>query len=223
MQKTLATLVVLSAFAFSSSAQEIRTSHIDPFIGTGGHGHTHPSATAPFGMVQLGPDTRKEGWDGCSGYHYTDSTLYGFSHTHLSGTGVSDYSDILIRPLTGPEDLAETVGFLKASEKAEAGYYSVFLQNGIECSFTASERVGVHRYVMPDRADYRAYFLLDLTYRDRTLKQGATVARDAQGLPYVAIHRISEGWARQQSVYASLHLESPFMRISGLTEFEEGR
>ena len=223
MQKTLATLVVLSAFAFSSSAQEIRTSHIDPFIGTGGHGHTHPSATAPFGMVQLGPDTRKEGWDGCSGYHYTDSTLYGFSHTHLSGTGVSDYSDILIRPLTGPEDLAETVGFLKASEKAEAGYYSVFLQNGIECSFTASERVGIHSYVMPDRADYRAYFLLDLTYRDRTLKQGATVARDAQGLPYVAIHRISEGWARQQSVYASLHLESPFMRISGLTEFEEGR
>ncbi|HAB36051.1 MAG TPA: hypothetical protein DCE58_05560, partial [Cryomorphaceae bacterium] len=71
MQKTLATLLFLCAFALSSEGQELTTAHIDPFIGTGGHGHTHPAATAPFGMVQLGPDTRKEGWDGCSGYHYT--------------------------------------------------------------------------------------------------------------------------------------------------------
>jgi putative alpha-1,2-mannosidase len=72
------------------------------FIGTGGHGHTHPSAQRPFGMVQLGPDTRLEGWDGCSGYHFSDTALYGFSHTHLSGTGVSDYGDLLVLPQSGP-------------------------------------------------------------------------------------------------------------------------
>lgn len=73
---------------------------VNPFIGTGGHGHTYPGATAPFGMVQLSPDTRLTGWDGCGGYHYSDSVIYGFSHTHLQGTGVSDYGDILFAPCT---------------------------------------------------------------------------------------------------------------------------
>ena len=74
------------------------TAFVDPFIGTGGHGHTYPGFSMPFGMVQLSPDTRLSGWDGCSGYHYSDSIIYGFSHTHLSGTGVSDYGDILFMP-----------------------------------------------------------------------------------------------------------------------------
>ena len=74
------------------------TSFVNPFIGTGGHGHTYPGATMPFGMMQLSPDTRLDGWDGCSGYHYSDKYIYGFSHTHLSGTGVSDYGDILLMP-----------------------------------------------------------------------------------------------------------------------------
>ena len=73
-------------------------SYVNPFIGTGGHGHTYPGATMPFGMMQLSPDTRLDGWDGCSGYHYSDNEIYGFSHTHLSGTGVSDYGDILLMP-----------------------------------------------------------------------------------------------------------------------------
>src|SRR5690606_23418769 len=73
-------------------------SYVNPFIGTGGHGHTYPGATMPFGMMQLSPDTRLDGWDGCSGYHYSDSYIYGFSHTHLSGTGVSDYGDVLLMP-----------------------------------------------------------------------------------------------------------------------------
>ena len=80
-----------------TATAQIRASDIDPFIGTGGHGHTHPAATAPFGMLQIGPDTRREGWDGCSGYHYTDTTVWGFSHTHLSGTGVGDYGDFLFK------------------------------------------------------------------------------------------------------------------------------
>ena len=79
-------------------AQRDLTRYVNPFIGTGGHGHTFPGAIVPFGMVQLSPDTRLTGWDGCSGYHYSDSIIYGFSHTHLSGTGISDYGDILLMP-----------------------------------------------------------------------------------------------------------------------------
>ncbi len=89
-------LIASTVFAAKSPAD-----HVDPFIGTGAHGHTYPGATLPFGMVQLSPDTRLEGWDGCSGYHFSDDVVYGFSHTHLSGTGVSDYGDILLMPMTG--------------------------------------------------------------------------------------------------------------------------
>ncbi|MEY4887057.1 MAG: hypothetical protein RL767_528 [Bacteroidota bacterium] len=113
--------LLLLAFAGLSKAAlaQISVSHIDPFIGTGGHGHTHPAATAPFGMLQIGPDTRREGWDGCSGYHFTDSTVWGFSHTHLSGTGVGDYGDFLFKPWGGP--FADSpVAFDKSSERASA-------------------------------------------------------------------------------------------------------
>jgi len=93
-------LFLLSIFSIAQNIEDDLTQHVDPFIGTGGHGHTFPGATVPFGMVQLSPDTRLTGWDGCSGYHYTDSLVYGFSHTHLSGTGVSDYGDVLLMPYT---------------------------------------------------------------------------------------------------------------------------
>src|SRR3954471_5862627 len=95
----------LALVTFSASAQKKKdkdyTPFVNPFIGTGGHGHTYPGAVAPFGMVQLSPDTRLEGWDGSSGYHYSDTTVYGFSHTHLSGTGIADYCDVLFMPTTG--------------------------------------------------------------------------------------------------------------------------
>ena len=94
---TLLLLLVLTSVPVSDDP----TRWVDPFIGTGAHGHTYPGATLPFGMVQLSPDTRLEGWDGCSGYHFTDDVVYGFSHTHLSGTGISDYGDILLMPVTG--------------------------------------------------------------------------------------------------------------------------
>ena len=102
---------------------------VNPFVGTGGHGHTFPGPTTPFGMVQLGPDTRLEGWDGCSGYHYSDSIIYGFSHTHLSGTGIPDYCDVLIMPSSG-EPTFVNLGvsgngyastFRKSKEKASSG------------------------------------------------------------------------------------------------------
>ena len=87
--------------AVVSTAQKNYTSLVNPFIGTGGHGHTYPGTSMPFGMIQISPDTRLEGWDGCSGYHYSDSLIYGFSQTHLSGTGIPDYCDVLLMPFTG--------------------------------------------------------------------------------------------------------------------------
>ncbi|MEI7983906.1 MAG: hypothetical protein WCI71_19830, partial [Bacteroidota bacterium] len=114
---------------------------VNPFIGTGGHGHTFPGASVPFGMVQLSPDTRLEGWDGCSAYHGTDSVIYGFSHTHLSGTGCSDYGDILLMPVTGNVSLANygfASLFSKADEKASPGYYKTDLKTfNIQAEMTA--------------------------------------------------------------------------------------
>src|ERR1700743_3990745 len=103
-------ICLVSAISFSTSAQKVRdyTALVDPFIGTGGHGHTFPGPTMPFGMVQLSPDTRYDGWDACSGYYYTDTTVYGFSHTHLSGTGVPDYCDVLFMPTTGEPEFKNT-------------------------------------------------------------------------------------------------------------------
>ena len=103
--------------------------HVNPFIGTGGHGHTFPGATVPYGMVQLSPDTRIDGsWDGCGGYHYDDSTIYGFSHTHLNGTGVSDFGDIMLMPTMGEPSFDNKVyssTFSHKNEKAAAGFYAV--------------------------------------------------------------------------------------------------
>src|SRR5882762_6728141 len=123
------------------SAQQKLTQYVDPFIGTGGHGHTFPGATMPFGMVQLSPDTRLTGWDGCSGYHYSDNIIYGFSHTHLSGTGISDYGDILLMPTVGNTSADDALNtgetnkgfasaFSHANETARPGYYSVRLDAG---------------------------------------------------------------------------------------------
>src|ERR1041385_8443776 len=102
------------------------TRWVDPFIGTGGHGHTFPGATVPFGMIQLSPDTRTDNWDGSSGYHYSDDIIYGFSHTHLSGTGIPDYCDILFMPTIDKVNFDDfQTPFSHANEKAEAGSYSV--------------------------------------------------------------------------------------------------
>ena len=213
-------LLIISRCLFS---QGVLINHIDPFIGTGGHGHTHPSATAPFGMVQLGPDTRRDGWDGCGGYHYTDTALYGFSHTHLSGTGVSDYADILIRPMTNQQDLRETIGFNKTSEVAQAGYYSVKTEDEILCEMTASERVGVHRYTFP-KSDGHLWFYLDLGYRDQTLKEAAilNIENNINNEKTLDITRISSSWATEQHLYAQLKCLSPFWGLEKIKSLENG-
>lgn len=178
---------------------------VNPFVGTGGHGHTYPGATAPFGMVQLSPDTRLEGWDGCSGYHYTDSVIYGFSHTHLSGTGVSDYGDILLMPNTGKVEFRNghesgvdngyASRFAKSSERASPGYYAVHLADyGVDVELTATTRVGMHRYHFNNEP---GHVIIDLEHRDQLvnfdLKQS--------GPNEISGFRISRAWAEEQHVY----------------------
>ena len=135
MKKFISLLLTFNLFLFHSflSAQQNYTQYVEPMIGTGGHGHTFPGATVPFGMVQLSPDTRIDGsWDGCSGYHNSDSVIYGFSHTHLSGTGCSDYGDIMIMPMMGASSWDNKIyssKFSHKNEKASPGFYSVKLDD----------------------------------------------------------------------------------------------
>ena len=193
--------VLSLAVALSSSAQTKKdyTKYVDPFIGTGGHGHTYPGATTPFGMVQLSPDTRLTGWDGCSGYHYTDTVVYGFSHTHLSGTGVEDYCDILFMPTTGDPKFKNTEycsTFKKKNEVASPGYYRTHLDKyDIDVELTASPRVGVHRYNYP--ATDKANIIIDLQHRDEVRDSWIEVINDNE----IRGFRRSRGWANDQYVY----------------------
>ncbi|MGL5891969.1 MAG: GH92 family glycosyl hydrolase, partial [Bacteroidia bacterium] len=184
----------------------------DPMIGTDAHGHTFPGATVPFGMVQLSPDTRLDGWDGCSGYHYSDSFIYGFSHTHLSGTGCSDYGDILVVPSSSRPLLNNGANgkpgyrfsFSHKNEYAEVGYYKVKADNGILCELTASPRTGVHRYSFPKKAE--AWLLIDLVHRDAVTGSGFTIENDST----ISGWRYSEAWAKDQRVWFSATFSAPF-------------
>jgi len=183
---------------------------VDPFIGTGGHGHTFPGPSLPFGMIQPGPDTRLTGWDGSSGYHFDDTFVHGFSHTHLSGTGIGDYGDVLLLPATGAPQLtgpAEKRGsrFSKASEKAEAGYYRVRLDDfGVDAELTTSERVGWHRYTF-GKSD-SAHVLVDLQHRDEVLESSLRLVDDhtIEGM------RRSKAWATDQVIYFVASFSRPF-------------
>jgi predicted alpha-1,2-mannosidase len=208
-------LKFLIALFFASqiycSAQSTKySSQVNPFIGTGGTGHTFPGAVVPFGMVQLSPDTRIDGsWEGCGGYHYSDSIIYGFSHTHLSGTGVSDYGDILIMPTLSetylkPNEYATL--FSHANEKASAGYYQVTLNNNIQARLTATERVGIHEYSFPKSQN--SQIIIDLLHRDKTLKSTLKIIDSVT----IQGYRVSEGWASEQYVYFYLKLSKPILQ-----------
>lgn len=197
---------LLFIFAFNLSAQtKDYTKYVNPFIGTGGHGHTFPGATVPFGAVQLSPDTRIDNWDGSSGYHYSDNEIFGFSHTHLSGTGIPDYCDILLMPTVGEVDFNNFKStFSHGNEKAEAGYYSVKIDNGVFAELTATKRVGFHRYTFP-KSD-KANIVLDLKWRDRVLDSQIKVV----GKNTVEGFRRSSSWAKDQLVYFVAEFSKPF-------------
>jgi predicted alpha-1,2-mannosidase len=200
----------LSLTAFSQNTEYAR--YVNPFIGTGGHGHTFPGATVPFGMVQLSPDTRIDGsWDGCSGYHYSDSVIYGFSHTHLNGTGVPDFGDIMLMPTMGEPMLdhdSYASKFSHANEKASAGYYTVQLDDdAINVELTATPRVGLHRYTFTKKG--QANIILDLNHRDHLLMGEVRIINSKT----IEVMRRSEGWARDQQVYARIEFSEP-MKIT---------
>lgn len=190
--------------------------YVDPFIGTGFHGHTYPGATVPFGAVQLSPDTRAGNWDACSGYHYNDTTLKGFSHTHLSGTGCIDLGDILFRPTTLKPDLTtesiyQPAAFSHKDEDASAGYYSVVLkEEGIKAELTVTAHAGMHRYTFPSGKE--ASIIIDLTHLldneyiyEAELEQ--TAANEITGM------RITRGWTDNQYVYFVAQFSKPFQTI----------
>ena len=194
-------LILLSS---CSTKENALTKYINPFIGTGAHGHTYPGAASAFGMMQLSPDTRLNGWDGCGGYHYSDSIIYGFSHTHLSGTGVSDYGDVLLMPTTGKLILKNAYNgtdgykskFSHNSESAIAGYYSVTLEDyNINVELSVSKRSGFHKYTF--NSEKEAQVILDLEHRDKLISSDIQVMNDncIQG------HRHSSNWASDQRLF----------------------
>ncbi|TKC63642.1 glycoside hydrolase family 92 protein [Pedobacter hiemivivus] len=212
-----AAFLCLSVFAFHVQflkAQEF-TKYVNPFIGTGGHGHTFPGATRPFGMVQLSPDTFNEGWDWVSGYHASDRSIMGFSHTHLSGTGRGDLLDIMVMPGTGPIQLfpgdkqktkgGYRSGFDKKTEKASPGYYAVFLEDyKILAELTTSKRVGFHRYTFP-KSD-QSHVLFDLFHgfkNDSVLLTGIQLKNNS----LITGFRKSKGWAEgKEKDFANEHI-----------------
>ncbi|HMJ08578.1 MAG TPA: GH92 family glycosyl hydrolase, partial [Pyrinomonadaceae bacterium] len=211
--------LLLSAGALSQARDYTRW--VDPFIGTGGHGHTFPGATMPFGMVQLSPDTRTDNWDGSSGYHYSDDIIYGFSHTHLSGTGIPDYCDVLLMPTAGDHGQFNSVvngrgpewytsPFSHSNERAEPGYYSVKLDKwDVLAELTATTRVGFHRYTFQNKGT--ANIVLDLLWRDKVL--GSEI-KDVTPVRLEGFRR-SASWAKDQTTYFVAEFSKPYQRSIG--------
>lgn len=213
--KSLLCIYVLSLALVTVRAGEI-TRYVNPFIGTGAvqgglSGNNYPGATLPFGMVQLSPDTREApDWAQASGYDYNDQTLYGFSHTRLSGTGASDLIDLLLLPTT---DGRTSSSFTHQEEQAHPGYYRVMLQDEkINAELTATLRTGIHRYQYP--ADKASEILLDLdhsankgSWNRRVIQSQIRIVNDCA----VEGYRIITGWAKLRKVYFYLEFSSPIL------------
>ena len=212
-------VVLLVGFALLVACQQSRqgeseqvvnfAQYVDPFIGSGGHGHVFVGANVPFGFVQLGPSQLTQGWDWCSGYHYTDSVLVGFSHLHLSGTGVGDLGDVTFLPLANKEQ--RTDKFSHEVEMAEPGYYSVHTQEAdVQVELTATARTGFHRYFFPD--DKEQLLLINLKYGiggDRLQE----AALHQKGDKSIEGYRFSRGWAVDQKVFFAAEFNKPIREI----------
>ncbi|MCD6010758.1 MAG: alpha,2-mannosidase [Flavipsychrobacter sp.] len=206
-------VILLACFGAGHAHGQRLLKYVDPMIGTGGHGHTYPGATVPFGMVQLSPDNGTQGWDWCSGYNYADSTITGFSHTHLSGTGCGDWVDISVMPHTGmiPDTMKDfRVKFNHDSETARPGYYGVKLGNGIKVLLTATERCGFHTYVYPKGSKPVVFF--NLAYMMNYDSPTETHIFKVDDYT-IAGYRYSKGWANVQRVYFAARLNRPIDQL----------
>ena len=201
------------------------SSYVDPFIGTDAHGHTYPGALVPFGMVQLSPDTGIKDWDWCSGYHASDNSIMGFSHLHVSGTGVGEMGDILLMPFTGepkfesgskenPDEGYRSV-FSKNTEVARPGYYSVVLEDyGIKAELTASQRVGFHKYTFNENKDGKIIIDLNHGIQDSTLQSHLKVIDENT----VTGYRHSTGFVKNQHAYFCAKFSKPIKSITSYTD-----
>jgi len=207
--RLLTLLLAACLMAGAASAQDF-TRYADPFVGTGGHGHTFPGALQPFGMIQLSPDTRLHGWDGCSGYHYSDSVIFGFSHTHLSGTGCSDYGDIMLMPSTGKIKFGHknyASHFSHSNETATPGYYAVMLdKHHIKAELTTTRRTGLHKYTFPKSQE--SNIILEMNHRDRVKTSDLQVNGDRE----ITGYRFSSSWADKQNLYFVIQFSKPFKK-----------
>ena len=217
---------------FSCAEKELPkeyTDSVNVFIGTGGHGHTFPGATLPHGMVQLSPDTRLLGWDACSGYYYDDTSIMGFSHTHLSGTGIGDYGDILFMPVVGEKPLIAGTAenpdegyrsrFSHEQESARPGYYQVLLQDdSINVELTATLRAGLQRYTYPKASDAR--LIVDMEPTIHGHQHPVTQIRVVNDST-IAGMKYTVGWAKRHYVYFYAVFSSPFdYKLYSGTEYQ---
>lgn len=226
---TTTLLIGCSPSAVAPSAESrypLATQYVDPLIGTDWVGNVYPGASVPHGMVQLSPDNGLPGWDRIAGYYYPDSTIAGFSHTHLSGTGAGDLYDVSFLPMTtpyleSPAPLGLHARFDHAEEHAHAGYYSVVLRPyNILVELTAGEHVGVQRYTFREASD-SAVIVLNLAKAmnwDRTESTSLEVRGDS-----ILGHRHSSGWAREQALYfcSKLSKAPDSVRIEEITSLEQ--
>ena len=187
-------------------------SYVDPFIGTGFHGHTFPGPVMPNGMVQLSPDTKLNGWDASSGYHYDDNSIYGFSHTHLSGTGIGDMGDILLLPFTGDVKEKPVAVFDKKNEQATVGYYAVEFNNyPVKAELAVTKRVGMHQYHFKGNDAKKVLFdvgnILQRTWGHSNVYNELEIVNNTtiRGLKH------SSGWANDHKVYFYAKFSSPFV------------
>lgn len=198
-------------FSCVSSTEKRCIDYVNPFIGTGGTGHTFPGACVPFGMVQVSPDTKTTGWEHCSGYHADDSTIEGFSHTHLSGTGCGDAGDIMLMPLIKGEysDLSKPYSgssFKHENEKSSPGFYSVKFNNGINVELTSTEHTAFHRYTFPQ--NLTPQILIDLQHGISNDANGATFSKFENNSETIYGYRFSKGWAKNEKLFFAIQFDS---------------
>ncbi|MDR2359268.1 MAG: GH92 family glycosyl hydrolase [Prevotellaceae bacterium] len=205
------------------------TQYVNPYIGTGGHGHVFLGANVPFGLVQLGPSNIPQTWDWCSGYHISDSTIIGFSHMHLSGTGIGDLGDINLMPAVGETALSRGVAgdystgiyslFRRATEKVRPGYYAVHLDRyNVDVELTATKRTGFHKYTFPASSGAKIIFDLengqcwDKPVEGYLVQENDTV---------VSGYRYSTGWARNQRIFFTAVFSKPVKRFVTMSPQKE--
>lgn len=202
------------------------TEYVDPFIGTGGHGHCFPGAITPFGGIQLSPDNPRSSWDWCSGYHYSDSIISSFSHTHLSGTGIGDLQDIRFLPvLTRPDSIEAPADYIQANyarfshenEQAEPGYYSVVFDNGIKTELSVTTRCGFHYYQYPP--GYFNALTIDLATARNWDRTTETSIRKVNNRTLEGFRK-SKGWANDQRVYFVVEFSQDCEVWAGKDRFE---